>query len=85
MVNIVKVVNDIKNDGKYDAILDVVKSNLESDNPTLEEIKKLVENDPYYIKEYKDLNRWGELTSVHVRDLEIKQDEADEVIELKNR
>ena len=85
MVNIDKVVNDIKNDGKYDAILDVVKDSLENDNPTLAEIRKLVENDSFYIAEYKDLNRWGELTSVHVRDLEIKQGETDEGIGLKKQ
>jgi len=72
MVNIEKVVDEIKNDGKYDAILDVVKKEVGSENPTRREIRNLVDNNPYYIREYKDLNRWGELSSVHVKELKIK-------------
>ena len=79
MINKIKVVDEIKNDGKYDAILDVVKKNLKTDNPTLEQIAELIDNDPYYIAEYKDLNRWGELSSVHIHELEVKDSDLDDV------
>ncbi|NOR57342.1 MAG: hypothetical protein GQ474_02350 [Sulfurimonas sp.] len=85
MINKLKVVDDIKNDGKYDAILDVVKQTLQSDEPTKEQIAKLVDNDMFYIKEYKDLNRWGELSSVHVNELELKQSDTWEYKELKKQ
>jgi len=85
MINKVKVVDDIKNDGKYDAILDVVKQALKSDEPITKQIAKLVDDDHFYIKEYKDLNRWGELSSVHINELELKQDESEEVKKLKEQ
>lgn len=83
MVNVVKVANDIKDDGKYDAILDVVKEKLQNQNPSYEDILHLVEIDPYYITEYKDLNRWGELSSVHLNKLHVDDADSDEVIVAK--
>ncbi len=79
MVNRVKVIEDIAHNGKYDAILDVVKKTLSSDEPTLEQITELVDKDPFYITEYKDLNRWGELSSVHIHKLSIKENDSNEV------
>jgi hypothetical protein len=83
MINRIKVVDDIQNDGKYDAILDVVKKATNNLSPTKEEIAKLVESDPFYIKEYKDLNRWGELSSVHINELEINEDDNQEAKTIK--
>ena len=83
MINIKKVVNEITNDGRYDAILDVAKKKLGTNNPSLAEIEDLVLNDSYYISEYKDLNRWGELTSVHLKELEIKDTDSSEAVSLK--
>jgi hypothetical protein len=83
MINIKKVVNDIKDDGKYDAILDVVKDKLQHQEPSYAEILKLVEEDEFYIKEYKDLNRWGELSSVHINSLHVESSDTDEVKSLK--
>lgn len=85
MINKLKVIDDIKNDGKYDAILDVVKQTLNVDEPTKEQIAKLVEDDPFYITEYKDLNRWGELSSVHINELELKEGDTWESKELKEQ
>jgi len=79
MVSIVKIVNDIKNNGKYDALLDKVKIDLSNDNPTFKDMKILVENDPYYVAEYKSLNRWGELSSIHIKELHINEDDDQEV------
>ncbi|NEW61440.1 hypothetical protein GSY74_09115 [Sulfurovum sp. bin170] len=85
MINIKKVANDIYSDGKYDAMLDSVKKALNSENPSLEAIEKLVIEDSYYVKEYKDLNRWGELTSVHIKELEIKPSDSKEAKKLKEK
>jgi hypothetical protein len=85
MINKLKVVDDIQNDGKYDAILDVAKQTLKSAELTKEQIAKLVDDDPFYIREYKDLNRWGELSSVHVNELEEKQSDTWEFKELKEQ
>ena len=83
MVSIKKVVDDIKNNGKYDAILEHLKQTSNNQNPTLEEIENLVKEDAYYIAEYKDLNRWGEISSVHVQALAIKESDSPEAKELK--
>ncbi len=83
MINIAKITSEIHCDGRYDAILDVAKKALNSNNPTLEDIQKLIFKDEYYIKEYKDLNRWGELTSVHIKYLEIKDTDTNEIKETK--
>ena len=83
MINIKKVVSDIKDDGKYDALLDVVKDKLKNENPSYDNILELVQNDGFYIKEYKDLNRWGELSSVHINALHVEESDTDEAKELK--
>ncbi|MCK5788427.1 MAG: hypothetical protein KAH32_05490 [Chlamydiia bacterium] len=83
MINIKKVVSDIKNDGKYDAILDVVKDKLKNEHPSYDEILELVNSDEFFIKEYKDLNRWGELSSVHINELHVEESDTDEAKELK--
>ena len=85
MIHLKKVVNDIAYDGKYDAILDNIKAILNTKEPTIEEIFKLVNEDEFYIKEYKDLNRWGELSSVHVKEFEVKENDSDEAKKMKNQ
>ncbi len=85
MINIKKVVNEIAYDGKYDEILDHVKVALDTKEPDLKQIFKLVNEDELYIKEYKDLNRWGELSSVHVNELDIKDEDSQESIKIKNQ
>jgi len=76
MINILKVVREIKEDGKYDALLDMVKEKLNKVEPSFDEIHKLVLEDESIIDEYKDLNRWGEISSVHINNLEIKDSDA---------
>ena len=85
MVNIQKVIKQIHSDGKYDAILDIAKKTLNNNNPTLEDIKQLVLKDTFYLKEYKNLNRWGELSSIHIKELNIKDTDTQEVKDSKQK
>lgn len=85
MISINKVSKDILNNGKYDAILDHVKKNLKTQTPNFEQVKQLVISDSFYIKEYKDLNRWGELSSVHIKELLINENENEKSLELKRK
>ncbi len=85
MINKHKVVSDIHCDGKYDAILDTVKKTLDLDNPSLDDVKKLIEKDEYFIKEYKNLNRWGELSSIHIKSLDIKDTDTVEIKSFKEK
>ena len=79
MVNILKVTREIKEDGRYDALLDIVKKKLKSAEPSFEDIKELVIKDESILKEYKDLNRWGEISSVHINTLESNDRDSKEL------
>ncbi len=85
MINIKKVVDDIKNNGKYDAILEYLKKATNNKNPSLADIEKLVKEDEYYIAEYKDLNRWAEISSVHIKSLSIKDNDSLKAKEVKEK
>jgi cbb3-type cytochrome oxidase subunit 3 len=77
MVNIKKVAHQIKFDGMYNTVYIEVQEELNDENPTVEKIEELLLSKEYYIWEYKELNRYGELTSVHAKKLDIKEDEEE--------
>ena len=84
MINIKKVAYQIKFDGMYNTIYIEVQDELNNQNPTLEEIEELLHNNnEYYIWEYKNLNRYGELSSVHAKELKTKEDDTDKIKEFK--
>ncbi len=78
MVNVLKVTREIKEDGKYDALLDIVKTKLKNENPSFDDIHELVLKDESIVAEYKDLNRWGEISSVHINELKINEDDSND-------
>lgn len=78
MVNVLKVTREIKEDGKYDALLDIVKTKLKNQDPSFDDIHELVLKDESIIVEYKDLNRWGEISSVHVNKLKINDTDSND-------
>jgi len=77
MVNIKKVANQIKFDGMYNTVYIEVQEELKNENPSVEEIEELITAREYYIWEYKELNRYGELTSVHAKKLPINDNEEE--------
>ena len=84
MINIKKVAYQIKFDGMYNTVYIEIQDELNNQNPTLQEIEDLLHNNSeYYIWEYKNLNRYGELSSVHAKELEIKEDDTDKIKEFK--
>ena len=85
MVNIKKVAKLIKLDGMYNTIYTEVQEKLNNDNPSIEEIEELISNDEYFIWEYKELNRYGELSSIHAKKLELKDSDNGEVKEYKTK
>ena len=78
MINIKKVAHQLKHDGMYNTVLIEVQEKLNNEEPTIEEIEVLITNDEYYINEYKELNRYGELSSVHAKKLEINEQDSQE-------
>ena len=78
MINIKKVAHQIKYDGMYNTVYIEVQEELKNEDPTLQEIQELITTNEYFVWEYKELNRYGELSSVHVKKLDIKDsDDSD--------
>lgn len=85
MINIKKVAHQIKFDGMYNTVYIEVQENLKNEDPTLQEIEKLLEKNEYFVWEYKELNRYGELSSVHAKKLEIKDSDASDAKNFKEK
>ena len=85
MVNIKKVAHQIKFDGMYNTVYNEVQEELKNEDPSVQEIEELVSSKEYYIWEYKELNRYGELSSVHAKKLEIKDDEEESLKAYKTK
>ncbi|MCK5788426.1 MAG: hypothetical protein KAH32_05485 [Chlamydiia bacterium] len=85
MINIKKVANQIKFDGMYNTVYIEVQDELKNEDPSVEEIEKLITSKEYYIWEYKELNRYGELSSVHAKKLDIKEDEEESLSAYKTK
>lgn len=79
MINIKKVAHQLKHDGMYNTIYIEVQEKLDDEDPTLQEIEGLITRDEYYINEYKELNRYGELSSVHAKRLNIDDEQSEEI------
>lgn len=85
MINIKKVAYQLKYDGMYNTIYIEIKEALNNEDPSLEEIQELISKDEYYIWEYKELNRYGEVSSVHAKTLHINDSEDDKIKEFKTK
>jgi len=83
MINIKKVAHQIKFDGMYNTVYTEVQESLSKEEPSLKEIEELLNRDEYFVSEYKELNRYGELSSVHAKKLEIKDSDASDIKKLK--
>ena len=83
MINIKKVAYQIKYDGMYNTVLNEIEEELDNDNLTVEEIELILNEKEYFISEYKELNRYGELSSVHAKNLDIKDSEDEKIKSFK--
>jgi membrane-bound ClpP family serine protease len=79
MINIKKVAHQLKFDGMYNTVYIEVQEELKSEDPSVEMIEELITSNEYYVNEYKELNRYGELSSVHAKELIIDENESDEI------
>ncbi len=85
MVNIKRVAHQLKYDGMYNTVLIEIEEKLDKEDISVDEIEALLEKDEYFVWEYKELNRYGELSSVHAKKLEIKDDESSIIKEFKEK
>ena len=83
MVNIKKISKEIENDGLYNTLLFEMCEELDNKNPTLKELENLLEVNPKYIAEYKEINRHSEISSVQVKELLVDESDTQEIIQLK--
>ncbi len=85
MINIKKVAHQIKFDGMYNTVLNEIEEELNNDNPTIDDIENLLNKSEYFILEYKELNRYGELSSVHAKELEVKDSDDEPIKTFKTK
>ena len=78
MINIKKVAHQIKFDGMYNTVLNEIEEKFDNDNLTVHQIENILKDDEYFISEYKELNRYGELSSVHAKKLDIKNSDNEQ-------
>ena len=71
MVNIIKISHQILDDGLYNTILYEMKEESKKDNITPEIVQNLLQTNPSYIRDYKEINRHSELSSIQVKKLPI--------------
>lgn len=83
MVNLTKVSNQILKDGLYNTLLSEIQDRLGTKNITATMIEKLLSEDSYFIKEYKEINTQSEQSSIQVKELIIKDKDASYVRDIK--
>jgi len=85
MVNIKKLSNQILYDGLYNTLLFEMGEELNNEKPSIEQLEELLQINPKYIAEYKEINRHSEVSSVQVKELTLKEDDSDEVKNTKSQ
>lgn len=83
MVNIEKVSHQILNDALYNTLLFEIQERLFEKKITPKMIQELLKADLSLINEYKEINRHSELSSIHVKELTIKEHDNKEATSLK--
>ncbi len=84
MVNMIKVVHQIKEDALYNTIYWEVKDTLKSDNPSLEAIEQLLLDDEHYLADYREINRHSELSSIQVKEIHAKDNASEDEVQTIN-
>lgn len=74
MIDLQKVSKQIKDDFLYNTILYEMHEELGKDISYVQ-IEKLLSSDAKYIQEFKDINRYSELSSIQALELEISQND----------
>lgn len=83
MVNIEKVSHQILNDALYNTLLFEIQERLFEKKITPKMIEELLKEDLLLINEYKEINRQSELSSIHVKELSIRENDNKEAASLK--
>lgn len=86
MIDTSKVSKQIKDDCLYNTILFEIQEELNENKKdfSYEEIEKVLIKNKKYIQDYKDINRYSELSSIQALELKIHQDDDKNCKEMKH-
>ncbi len=73
MLNMQRVVDEIKNVGLYSLVLQDVERVLKKENPTKEEIGEVLKKHPQILREYMQTTVEYNLSNIHLRDIDIEK------------
>lgn len=85
MVNIEKVSLQILNDALYNTLLFEIKEKLSTQNITPDMVQEMLRSHPQLLDEYKEINAQSELSSIHVKKLQICQSDTTEITQAKEQ
>ncbi len=69
MIHLDRVANEIKHIGFYDMLYQDIKDRLDNPNPTEEEIKDILQKEPKFLQDYKQLNIEYNISNIHIKDI----------------
>ncbi len=87
MTNLDRVAREIKSVGLYDLILQDVQRILGTEKPTVEQIRRVLENHPEILRDYKQTNVEYNLSNIHLKPIQTEKMEGEcrELAETFNR
>jgi hypothetical protein len=72
LTNLDRVATEIKSVGLYDLIYQDIQKELNSNNPSISDIKKLLLTKSSFLQEYKDTNLEYNLSNIHLNEIDTK-------------
>jgi len=72
LTNLDRVATEIKSVGLYDLIYQDIQKELNSNNPSIGDIKKLLLTKSSFLQEYKDTNLEYNLSNIHLKEIDTK-------------
>jgi hypothetical protein len=85
MVNIEKVSHQILNDALYNTLLFEIKEKLSTQEITSQRVQEILKSEPHILDDYKEINAQSELSSIHVKKLQIKESDTAEIRDAKEK
>ena len=73
MIHLDRVAREIKHVGFYDMLLQDIKEYLKNENPSVETIKKTLQEKPSFLEAYKQLNVEYNLSNIHTKPIDIEK------------
>ena len=72
MIHLDRVASEIKHIGFYDMLYQDIKDRLGDQNPSEEDIKDILQKEPKFLQDYKQLNVEYNISNIHIRDIPLE-------------